>query len=143
MSDRFMAIEFLKQARELIRDRNRWTTTALARDAQGEAVDPFDDNAVCWCATGALAKVCSGTISTHAEQSRVLDAVYDEDVYGFLEKSVRPGVNLAWDALRRASAEEYKRFPSQITPESVNNELGHEAVLGMYDDAISLVGLLP
>jgi hypothetical protein len=46
----------LAAARELIRDPDHWTVDVFARDADGKAVDPWDDNACHWCALGAVAK---------------------------------------------------------------------------------------
>lgn len=38
------------------------TTTALARDAEGNSVDPTDESATSWCAIGAMYKVSAGAI---------------------------------------------------------------------------------
>ena len=51
------ALEVLRGARALISDRARWTSGANARTANGRRV-PFDEeDAVAWCAQGALFKV--------------------------------------------------------------------------------------
>jgi predicted nucleotidyltransferase len=51
-------VEILKAARELISDEKRWTTCAMARDSAGHAVEAWDDDAVCFCSVGAIAKAC-------------------------------------------------------------------------------------
>jgi hypothetical protein len=47
-------LEVLQQARALISDPARWTQDAPARNADGQRVEPFKPEAVCWCAWGAL-----------------------------------------------------------------------------------------
>lgn len=44
----------LQAARRRIADPARWTHGVQARDADGCGVDPLDDDAVAWCAAGAL-----------------------------------------------------------------------------------------
>jgi len=46
----------LQDAIDLIKDPNRWTTGALARDADGECVDANNIRAVRWSASGAMVK---------------------------------------------------------------------------------------
>lgn len=48
-----------KEARELIADRRRWTQHALARSKDLSHVPPLSPKAVCWCAIGAVCKVCN------------------------------------------------------------------------------------
>lgn len=50
-------VEELVAAREIIFSPQNWTKGVLARDAHGVEVDPFSEDAVCFCAYGALAKV--------------------------------------------------------------------------------------
>ena len=56
----------LQEVRDLISLPERWTKTFFARNAQGEGLWHEDSGAVCWCLTGACAKV-DGDIfgSTH------------------------------------------------------------------------------
>ena len=49
--------EILKAAREKIQDPDHWTQGSLARNAFGMKTYPFAENAVKWCATGAVAAV--------------------------------------------------------------------------------------
>ncbi len=52
------AVEVLRQARELIADKSRWTQNAAARDASGIYTSPRNESAVCWCAQGAILNKC-------------------------------------------------------------------------------------
>ncbi len=52
--------EKLTEARELISDPENWTKGAFARDEHGSEVDPWDTEATCWCAWGALKHVYDG-----------------------------------------------------------------------------------
>ena len=40
----------------------KWTKEHFALDRQGGVVTSLDQNAVCWCITGGLQKVCSGDL---------------------------------------------------------------------------------
>jgi hypothetical protein len=44
----------LKQVRELLSDPTKWTQGTSARDASGNAVDPKDPAATCFCVYGAV-----------------------------------------------------------------------------------------
>ncbi len=46
----------LRKARALISDPSKWTQGASARDINGIPVGSGDDDAVCWCASGAHIK---------------------------------------------------------------------------------------
>lgn len=50
--------EVLLKAAKLIR--RGWTQNSPARNADGEPCGPRDKEAVCWCATGAIQKICGG-----------------------------------------------------------------------------------
>lgn len=49
-------LQTLKDARALIEDPKHWTRFAPARDANGKEVFASGQDAVCWCALGAIAK---------------------------------------------------------------------------------------
>jgi hypothetical protein len=59
----------LLRAKELISDPKRWTTGAYARNTSGVYTSPVNDNAVCFCALGAMDAVESG--------SRAFNALYE------------------------------------------------------------------
>jgi hypothetical protein len=46
--------EVMRDARERIRNKVRWTQGTLARDADGESVPPDLPEANCWCGLGAV-----------------------------------------------------------------------------------------
>jgi len=93
------AIDLIRQARNRIADKKHWTTGALARDAYGHRVGPKSDEAVCWCALGALRRGAK-------EASDVSRAC------------VLLGHSSAWLS-------------------EINDRLGHQAVLDMFDKAIN------
>lgn len=55
MSD--ASVKILKDARELIHDPENWTQSAYARNKRGTVVSFEANNAVCFCAMGALFRV--------------------------------------------------------------------------------------
>lgn len=52
--------EVLRAAADLIAKPGAWTQDAFARTAKGSPIGPEEQPAVCWCASGALMKVCGG-----------------------------------------------------------------------------------
>lgn len=54
MSD---VLKILKDARELLSDEKRWTKGMWARTAAMMPTDSKSEDAVCWCAMGALCRV--------------------------------------------------------------------------------------
>jgi len=51
--------ELLRRAWQLIEQPEHWTTRVTARDEAGDQVRPEDGKACCWCAVGALEKICA------------------------------------------------------------------------------------
>lgn len=49
--------EVMIAARAKIADEKNWTTKAFARDTNGDSVPSSDQDAVCWCAIGAILSV--------------------------------------------------------------------------------------
>jgi hypothetical protein len=64
-------LESLKAARALLTDPAKWTRGAFARNEDGCSVPPGSDNAVAWCAEGALLR-CT---------------FYTKEAFGFLAMS--------------------------------------------------------
>ena len=60
------SLQIIKDARDLINDKNKWTQDAFARDEEYKRVPISSSEAVCWCAVGALRKVAreNNTYST-------------------------------------------------------------------------------
>ncbi len=104
MSD---VLRVLREARELIADKTRWTRRAFARSHAGLEIAATDTRATCWCGAGAV----------------MLKA--GEDLTGSLAWP-------AWASLCRASRELFWR-----EPQFVNDDLGHEAILQVFDAAIA------
>jgi len=86
-------IELLQSMRETLASPSAWTKGHLARDENGEPIAPLSPAAVCWCATGALAKALDTQgypyDGYHADEARdvykaILDEHYDltDDVRG-------------------------------------------------------------
>ena len=101
--------ELLCRARGLIADPKHWCRGAFARDDCGVELPPGTDESKCWCAVGALA---------HAGE-----------VCG------KPGalvVQAAIDLLHAAGVAMGQRYAYDV-----NDNLGHESVLRMYDLAIA------
>lgn len=65
-------VEILKAARELIAKPERWTRGSGARDASGQDVDASSDDAVCWCAIGAIVRVSENPVPAEMLLRRVL-----------------------------------------------------------------------
>lgn len=107
----------LRTAMFLISDPAHWTTGAMARTAP--AVDPanvtgvMDDDAACFCATGALRRAIG--------DSRALGERYDR------------GYRALSDAIKRRPGDE----ATWLTVVDVNDHEGHRAVLDLYDRAIA------
>jgi hypothetical protein len=89
---------------------NRWTKGAFARDANGNEVFIWSPLAVCWCAEGAL-KRCR------------LPRTIDDSISSLFD---RRDLNQVAAIL----------FGQDMT--AVNDDLGHAAVMQMYDKAIEL-----
>lgn len=100
-------VAILREARDLISDPARWTRHELARDKDGNAVHPTSEEATCWCAQGALAKV-------HGRENYLSSRSY---------------------ALLSSHASPQWRFRAE--PSYVNDCNGHQATLAMYDRAIA------
>ncbi len=107
-------LETLVRARALIADVANWTRGALGRDNNGEAVEGDDSAAVCFCAFGAIDAVCLTQ-----------------------EESERAGL-----ALEKAAVDLYPEASRELTGDRspvvyVNDGLGHDAALAVYDHAIA------
>ena len=98
--------DILNEARATIADPERWVTGNYAVNQYGSTAHPWDNHAVRWCAIGAIEKVKV----PHQDWS---------------------GTAGAKQTLRRAALDLF----SMSVP-AVNDRLGHESVMSMYDHAI-------
>jgi len=101
-------VEILEAARDLIANPARWTQGDFARDEGGVGVNADNGDAVCWCAVGGVRKVAES-----------IGELYEPNIL-----------------LDRASGELYPESESNVV--WVNDRLGHDAVLRVYDRAIEL-----
>ena len=97
----------LRDAYELIKDESRWTRGAFARDARGESVRPLHSTATSWCAAGAIIKATGRGVA------------WVDNAEGLV--------------LQRVAR---KMFPEFIAYTELNDELGHEAILQVFEKAI-------
>jgi len=99
----------LEDARSRTADPARWTQGALARDGAGISCNyPGSGDPVCWCALGSLYRSV-------------------ETLYANRKTHLAANLEMVVAALRL-----YQR-----TIAKVNDDLGHEATLKMFDDAIA------
>lgn len=106
----------LREARALIETPETWTRDEAALDAGGEPTDPDDEDAVCWCARGALEAVGCCVLFG-----------------GETEEDDGNGMDLAeWSCLN----EEAQRL-GYSSIEELNDATGHVEVLRMFDGAIA------
>ncbi len=66
-----VTVKQLRAARERIV--RGWTQGVLARNAKGGWVEPYDEDAVCWCAVGAL--LADGDVELQGDDRQV-DGIY-------------------------------------------------------------------
>lgn len=100
--------EILIQARALIENKDRWTQLAFARNGVGEKCSVTSPKACQWCGVGAVMRIA-----------------YLNDV----------SAAAAIEILNRASVRHYDGF-DYGSPFSVNDALGHQEVLAMFNTAI-------
>ncbi len=65
------ALEVLKKAYSLIEDEAHWCRVAFARDASGEATGIHDDDAVSFCALGAVNRAIRDTGLVKYDNGRI------------------------------------------------------------------------
>lgn len=91
-------LEVLREARELIADPERWTRGAGARDANGSSVHPRAEEAVRWCAIGAIDRADPSIISdaldalhavTRGEVETVNDRGGHKRVLALFDRAIR------------------------------------------------------
>lgn len=99
--------ETLTAARDLISDPKNWTQKDAARTSNGMFCSADNPKATCWCAWGALDHV--------SDYNSIIN-----------EKAAQ--------ALRNAA---YKLFSTYNVAVDVNDRLGHEAVIKVYNQAIN------
>lgn len=104
----------LQEARELILKEENWTQEAFARDAQDYVVHTIQPEACKFCALGALRKVAKYTGPDDSANTFRYDQLREKLAAGSFEVDHLGGIV------------------------HVNDTLGHEATITMYDKAIAL-----
>ena len=98
-------LRVLREARDLIA--RGWTQGTLARDGNGDPVEPTSDAATCWCSLGALMRVDPELRGGGARAASALHAVLPRD------KSI-PGWN---DSRRRTQGQVIALYARAIATE--------------------------
>lgn len=102
-------IDLLVGARELLADPSRWTQGATARDQNGHPVLPREEEAVQWCARGAF--LCmEARLKVPKLSCRRALALLEESAFS------TEGTGIV----------------------AINDKLGYDKVLAMYDEAIRM-----
>ena len=105
-------VELLTQALEIISDPKRWTQHTFAKALNGANVSYLNDEAVKFCATGAIFKLVKWTGDCHVPAATWLDEAAMQLFFG---TETPPGGAIY-----------------------VNDYLGHAAVVRMFERAIEL-----
>ena len=101
----------LVAARKLIKNPKRWCTKRSAENNKGHKCFPTSEDAVRWCATGAVIRVC-------------------EEKHRLTEKCL--------DHLREIIRGTACYFPQGTVP-NFNDRMGHERVINIFDRAIAAI----
>jgi hypothetical protein len=110
-------VQILIAARALIANSENWTKRFMARDKDGKPVRSTVPEAVCWCALGALRRICG---STFGEPAEILNEEMGFSITAFNDLHTHAEVLAAFDRaiaaadlLARASALEGRQNESQ------------------------------
>ena len=115
--------QLIEAAKARITDPSRHCTGTLARDRNGDDVDPRSRDAVSWCAYGALLAVAPVELLK-------------------LTQPIEPGDEVGLDAILIGAAEDAYRTLCEVAAEhydgadtlaDVNDHFSHADVLGLFD----------
>lgn len=118
------AAQILKEAKAIIADPSRWTKGAFARDKYGTKVYALAPAATCFCALGAVYKAA--------------DAYGADEYHDLAPKLFGPDYDCTYE-----TPQEMQKALDALSDNTedgivqVNDEDGHEAVLAVFDKAIS------
>lgn len=124
-TERQLVVDILMDARDRIFSPNHWTKFTRARTHDGQRVEAFSPRADRWCAVGTLAR------STILTQFAMKNRVYE----------------WAWHYMGQAAFQVYESvkgrpFPGDkdfaLAPSYINDYLGHDSTLEMFDIAIRM-----
>ncbi len=94
MSAATTPLEALVKARELLSDPAHWARGVMARNAEGDEVWAGADTATCWCAMGALGRVCPSIEARGPALHLLALSVGDCDIADFNDDSDTTHANL-------------------------------------------------
>jgi hypothetical protein len=100
-------VDMLTQTKGLISNRSKWTTRELARDIEGYPISPDLDEAVAWCAEGALCKIAIAGVGNLVVNMQAQKLLY-----------------------------KYARLLGFTSIPNLNDTGGHQTVMRMFDLAI-------
>ena len=87
------ASEALRAAADLLEPAGSWTRGVYSRDAEGKSVFLLSSQAVSFCVTGGVARVCAGTVTPHTPEHRRLSglcyAALDQEVAERMGRKVK------------------------------------------------------
>jgi hypothetical protein len=104
--------QILRKARELLRDKRKWTRYGAARTSSGTVCTPYAPDAVKFCAYGAIARAAL-EVTGDRQQARKLAGAIEMALVGG-ERAPHPQKRLS----------------------HVNDRKGHAAVLGLFDAVV-------
>ena len=116
MTDQRKIIATLKTARELISDRERWTCRSHARDKHGDPRRVTDPDACQFCGMGALYRVADGHLDAREQHNATM--------------------HLFCGIRALAKSGQLPSYCQSLT--FVNDDLGHWAIMEVYDRAIEI-----
>ena len=117
-------LEILEKSKNLILDKKNWTRITFARDKDNRSVSPVNPEAVCFCALGALSKICD---CKNVIESNESISCGGREAYYYLCM-----------AANKIVVEGGRKFDGSNPVSWVNDVLHHQDVLDMYDSAIEL-----
>ena len=75
----------IKQVKELLSEKERWTKNHSARNADGEFVEPYKKEiAVCWCLSGAIERVAFELDTSYISVRNPFDTTRKQHFPGFI-----------------------------------------------------------
>lgn len=117
------ALGVLINARKLIDNPQSWTQHKYARDSDGRAVPGESEQAVCWCAIGALQRV----------STLINDKRFNQEASACLLAAIKPDSSMGLISVARYNDKHTHAEVINLFDEAINNEINkyidkHESV---------------
>lgn len=131
--------EILTRARALIESPTRWCQHMMARDTAGTRCDADDPTAACWCANGAVDHI-DGEFAT--EHKIIVPAGATTTPFGTAAHGLlaRATLDMFGERTRTKGRDIYASEIRITHLWEVNDFLGHEAVMQLFDAALTSGG---